>query len=218
MNYYFTQVASFSIVIPAIIGWARFHKINPAFYPFLFLIWIGLINETISTTLVHFGYYNIVNFNVYLIIEALLILWQFKSWQLFSPDSKSFQLAIFVIPLIWLIENIFISKISSGFNSYSKIIFSLVFVFMSISMINKILMKERQNLLKHSTFLICIGFVFMFTYSLLVEIFLVYGLKMSLNFQSNLNHIFSFMNLFCNIIYAFAILWMTKRQAFTLQF
>ena len=72
--------------------------------------------------------------------------------------------------------------------------------------------------MKNSSFIICCGFIVMLTYTLLTEMFYAYGLELSDAFTQNLNYIFIFMNLFSNVIYALAILWMPKRQAFTLQY
>ena len=47
-------VFSFSIAIAAIIGWIRFKKINPAYYPFVICIWIGLLNEILSYIVIQY--------------------------------------------------------------------------------------------------------------------------------------------------------------------
>ena len=84
-------------------------------------------------------------------------------------------------------------------------------------MINNLIIREKE-LLKHPVFWICIGVVVFFTYFILVEIFWIYGLSTNIQFGGKVYAILSWVNLICNLIYAVAILWMRKRQAFSVQF
>ena len=117
-----------------------------------------------------------------------------------------------------MLESILVTRIYLEFNSYFRIFYSLILVLSSVSMINQILMKEREKLAKNPTFIICIAFIFALTYSLLIELFFVYHLQLSATFNTNLHYIFIVINLFSNLLYFLAILWMPKRQAFTLQY
>ena len=83
MSYELNAIISLTIGIGPIIGWVRFHKIDPAFLPFLLLLTIGFLNEVVSIILMKYGYTNIINFNSFKIIESVLLLWQFKNWKLF---------------------------------------------------------------------------------------------------------------------------------------
>jgi hypothetical protein len=218
MKFYLPFILSALIVIPAIIGWVRFHRISSAFLPFLILTWVGALNELLNFSLVVFlRQYNIVNTNLYQITEALLILWQFKRWRLFSNDKIYKSLFVSFIAA-FLIENLIASKIYLGFNSYFHIFYSFIIVLLSIHMMNHILMKEKGLLLKNPIFIICSVFIIIFTYTVLVETFWAYGLRMSGAFRVKLQNIFVFINLLCNIIYTLAIVWMPKRQAFTLRY
>ena len=208
MNYYVSYILSLLIIIPATIGWVRFKKISPAYVPFLLWLSLGFLNETVSFVLVIvLRQYNIVNSNIYLLLESLLILWQFNRWHLFEKRVSYILFVVFFI-IVWLIENLFISKLYLGFNSYFHIIYAFIIV----------LMRERNSLLKSPEFMLSALFVILFTYGVLVETFWTYGLKMSSEFSKNMQHIFVFINLFCYVIFALVILWMPKRQAFTLQF
>jgi hypothetical protein len=217
MNIYVTYILNFSIIIGAIVGCMRFRRIHPTYYPFIFLIWIGFLNEIISTILVFSGYYNIVNFNIYNLVESLLITWQFYRWRLFDDNRRFYHAMLLTFSFSWLLDILFISGFSH-FNSYFRIFYSFAMILMSINMINRMLFKERINFLKNPVFLICSGFIIFFTLTVTTEAFYVYGLKLSHEFQSSVNHILVSANLFCNLIYALAILWMPRRQVFSLQY
>ncbi len=217
MNPYIGYIFNFSIIIGAIIGCIRWNRIHPAYHPFLFLIWTGTINEIISTSLVLSGYYNIVPFNIYNLVESLLATWLFFRWHLFDGKPKLYHVLLLTFSVAWLLDIIFISGFTH-FNSYFRIFYSFVLILMSINMINRMLFKERVNFLRNPIFLICSGFIIFYTLTVLTEAFYVYGLKLSLAFQANITYILMSTNLFCNLIYALAILWMPRRQAFSLQY
>ena len=101
---------------------------------------------------------------------------------------------------------------------YYLILYSFILVLFSIHTINGILIRERKNILKNPIFLICTAFVIYFTFRVLVYTSWMYGLSMSNEFNIKVNFILESMNLFANLIYALAILWMPTKHRFTLQF
>lgn len=210
-------IFSFSIVFAAIIGWIRYKKINPAYYPFIYCIWIGFINEIISYVATRAGYSTAVNNNIYVLIEALLFTWQFKRWGLFQQHQSLFIIILTLFGSIWCIENFYISKITS-IRSEFRIVYSFAIVLMSISQLNAILVREKKDLLKNPITLICVGFILFYTYKVLVESFWVYGLNNSRDFRNNVYLILAYINLICNLIYALAVLWMPTKHRFSLPF
>src|SRR5688572_2083001 len=87
MNYTLAVLFSFSIAIAALIGLVRFEKISPVYYPFLFCTWLALLNEIINYILARATGNNIININIYVLLEAILITWQFKKWGLFYGST-----------------------------------------------------------------------------------------------------------------------------------
>lgn len=217
MNYTLIVIFSFSIFIAVIISIVRFRFISRSFYPFVYCLWIGLINEGISYFITLSGHTNAVNNNIYILIESILIVWQFKRWGLFRRRRYLFGLIIFLFIGVWLIENFIVSHITL-IGSYFRVTYSFIIVLLSIHLINELIVKERGNLLKNAIFLFCVTFVIYYTYKVFVEIFWLYGLNSSKNFRIRVYDILAYINLLSNLIYALAILWIPKRQKFTLPF
>ena len=215
MNSTLIVIFSFSIAIGAIIGWIRFQKINPAYYPFLYFIWIGFLNEIISYIITHKGYSSAINNNIYVLAESLLIAWQFKNWGLFQRPKYLFIAILFSFAFFWIIEGFFVEGIKYAI-PYFRIVYSFVIVLISINMLNKQLVRERKNILKNSIFLICIAFVIYFTYKVIIWSFWVYGLSLSKQFMKNLSAIISYINLLTNLTYTLAVLWMPTKHRFSL--
>ena len=218
MNYYLVKALDLLIIIPAIIALLRVSKINSVFYPFLYSIWLGTLENVFSSIIVEFDYYNTIDFNIWLLLNAYVVLWLFKNWNLFDRSRKLYGFLIFLVTIVWTVETIFLSKLAEGFNSYFRILFSFMVILMSINTINSLLMRERKPLLKNPVFLICSTFVLFNTIAVVAEAFFASNLQLGDQFRINMDRIIVFTSLLCNLIYALAILWMPKRQAFILQY
>jgi hypothetical protein len=213
MNYYIATIFSFTIVIAAIIGWIRYSKMDPAFYPFLFLVSIASINEVISFIVIQNRHSNAVNANIYSLAESLLICWQFKKWKLFSRKESLFYIIVSLLIACWLFENFYLSSIFL-FDSYFNITYGLVICFMSMRLINQMVLVDKTNLQSNPIFLICFCFSVFYMYSSLIEIFWIWGLGGSKSFRLNIYRIFSYINLFSNLTYAIAMLWIPRKRKF----
>jgi hypothetical protein len=217
MGFYTAVFLSSSIFIAGVIALIRFGRIGRVYYPFIFLIWLGCINETISYILVFNNMYNVVNGVIYDLLESLLLLWFFNNLGVF--EGKKW-LLYFFIPLFigtWSYESFFAENFGHSLNTYFNIVYSFSIVLLSISAINDVLFREKE-LVKNSIFLACTGILIFFTYKTVTEAFTLFGLSESMEFGINVFIIQCFINLFCNLIYAIAITWMNKKDAFTLQF
>jgi hypothetical protein len=217
MDYILVRVFSYSIVPAAILGLIRCRRIDPAYYPFLFLVWLGLIAEAVSDYVMGKGYSNAPSTNIYVLIESLLTVWLFKNLGLFERKPLTFYiLGIFFI-VVWLIDNFILSGFKSSFCSYFIICFSFAAVMMSVSMINMLIARIKKSLLRNGAFLICVGFILYHTCSALVEIFWVYGLQSSPDFRIAVYRILGYINLVVNLIYALAVLWIPRKHGYLLQ-
>lgn len=215
INYKFIAFASYSIVIAAIIGLIRFRRIHRTYQPFIFIILSAVLNEIVSSTLIRLHQSNAVSTNLFGLVEIILWLWQFKRWGAFS--KRAWQYPSLLIPLcaVWITENIILGKLFT-FSSLFAIAYSFVLVFLSINQVNKQIVEEKKNLLTNPKFLICSGTIIFYTYRILVESFYLLELPQSDDFLSNVFTILAFVNLFVNLLFALAVLWIPTRQRFSL--
>lgn len=215
MKFTLVDLFSFSILIAAIIGWVRFSKINSAYYPFIYCIWVALVNEILGYFLIYNGISNAINNNVYVLIEAVLITWQFQRWGIFQRIKPVAIILIFILIISWAIEAFLIKGIKYNI-SYFRIGYSFAIVLMSINMLSDLITKDRKSIVKNSTFLICTGFILYFTFKVLTGVFWLYGLGQNQEFRKSIVWILIYFNLIANLIYALAVLWMPTKQRFTL--
>ena len=214
-SFIFSIVLNHSIIIAAIIGMVRFRYIIRNFYPFLFIIWLGLINESLSLVMIFSTRNNAINSNVFVVLEYLLILFQFYKWN--GGDSRKYYFLACLGLIVWIADNFIINTITQN-NSLFRSIYSLIIVFFSINQVNKIMIYEKGILIKNAMFIICITFLFYYGCKTFVEAFNVFHLGLSNLFLWNLWIILYFVNVIANVLYALALLCIPTKQEFTLPY
>lgn len=212
MNFYVLLLFSASVFIAGIIGLIRFRRIEPRYYPFLFFIWAGCINELITILLIMKGKSNYINNNIYVLSAALLIFWFFKENGTFVKAKMLFYTLLTMLLALWVAESFFIKDIVKEISSYFRIVSSFIIILLSISTINSILIDVSGRIIKNPMFLISLAFLFYFTYKVLIEAFWIYGLESSEDFRILVYDILAYINLITNLTYALAVLWIPKKQ------
>jgi hypothetical protein len=216
MSFELNAVFSLTIGIGAITGWIRYRKTDPAFIPFILLLSAGFLNEVISILVVRAGYTNTVYYNVFSLAEGLFITWQFRKWKLFEKKTCIFYLLTGALTALWLAESL-MRNILQLYNSIFIISFSVLTITMSIHMINRLIFREPVRLYHNSAFLVCLGWLIYFTYSVLVETFWLYGLNQGRFFRIRIYEILAYINLFTNLVFVLAAIWMPLRRQYILQ-
>ncbi len=206
---------TFSIALPGIAGIIRFRQILWDYYPFLFLIFLGLANELVSIISIHISGTNAINGNVYVLLEYILLLYQFLKWN--SLTIRMLRLMAIAGILLWITDNFIFSQIVQN-NSLFRSCYSLAIVFLSIDRLNKLLIYEKGALLKNATFLICVTFLIYYGCKAFVEAFNAFHLGLSHMILWNLWIILYFVSAIANIFYAIAILCIPRKREFILPY
>ena len=210
MNHSQVVLFSATIVIPAIAGIIKFRSTERIFYPFIIFLWVATLNEMISYIASLLGYSTTLNNNIYILAEALLILWQFKEWEIFQSYKKVYSILALTLVAVWLFDNSNIEKLGS-ITSPFRLLYSFMIVLMSIHTNNSLVFASKKNLLKNPLFIICCGFTIYFTYKILIEVFWIYGLNSTRNFRIGVYEILTWINALINILYLVALLCIPKK-------
>jgi hypothetical protein len=215
--------SAFSIFIAGIIGLIRFRKINKSYWPMIFVVWLACINEIISFCLFKNNLSTAINNNIYVLMEAMVLLFLFRNFGIFNRRKWLFWTVCGGLAALWLWENFIGGKIWC-ISSWFRIVSSFIIVLTSIDAISKLMVFGSEeffiirgrSLFANAAFLICIGTIIFFTFKLLVEIFWFYGLNGSEIFRVKLYDILTYINLSVNLIYALAVLWAPPKQRYTM--
>ncbi len=205
------ELMVFSILLPAVAAVIRYKVVLKDFRPFFWLLWLGVLNETISLFSVYTIRSNMVNSNIYVFVEYCLILLLYYRWS--ESGSRKFAVLGVLGLLVWVTDNIVIHRITAN-NSLFREFYSFVIVFLSIEVIFRILVYETSAVYRNAMFLVAVAFVFYFGFKAYVESFNVLHIGLSRETLIGLWKFLYFVNVVANLIFTTAVLCMPKKQKF----
>jgi len=213
MNMYF--ILSMSIAFSVIIGIVRWKVIDPSYYPFIYNICIAMLVEIINA-LHTYSSGTIKTLNIFSLIDFILFAWLFHNWGLFNHNRKRFLLIISAFIMAWIIITFFITGFSNINNPF-LLIYSFALIFFSVTTFNKIVVQQRINIFTNARFWICMGIIIFYSFFMLTRATDLSGgvLHLSKPFKMNLQNIVTYSNLFVNLLYAVAVIWVPRKKNIT---
>lgn len=210
-------ILDYNIFVPTTVALIRWKAVDRIYRPVFILLCLGATNEMISDFFRKKFHTNAPSANIYTLFETIIYLWIFSRLGSLK-GKKNLTLLLGVLTLVtWLADGLFIDDISKDYFSYSNICHGFMVTLLSISSMNEILLTEKQ-ITTSSMFWVFIGTIVFNTYLIIVEMFWIYGLHSINQFAGSVYSIQSWVDVFCNLIFAMAILWMPRKQAYSLQF
>jgi hypothetical protein len=194
-----------SIFFAAFIALYRFRKLSSEWLPVMLLVSLAAVNEVISIYHIRHKEGTNINNNIYVLLEALLILWHFKKAGIFTYGPRIFIVLFYCTLFTWAMEIFFISGLDKWYPMF-RILSAMMVVGICIYYINILAVFSRSALYKDAHFIIAIAFLLFFSAKVITEIFWISGQHGSIVFQVNIFDIFLYINLFVNILYAIALL------------
>ena len=215
LNYTFSIVIAFTIVIAAVVGIFRFRTIEEAYKPFFYYAWLNLANQILNEILIYTTGSNVVNANIYVFFEAVLFLWLYFNLKVLRSKVALFWITM-VFASIWVADNLILHKLTTV-NSLYRIVYSFVLIFLSIGLLNRIILSHTGDIRKHAGFLISVGVLIFYSFKAVVEVFYFVRLDASDQFYNRVFQIMILVSLVVYLIYGLAALCIPKKQRFTLQ-
>lgn len=217
MNYALIGILSYSILPAACICLLRYTVIVKIYRPFIWLVCLSLLNEVLSSVLIHYYKSNAFNNNCFILIEWWLYIAQFIQWHPKRKERIFYIITGCILTIVWLYDNLWYGSIWR-FNSWFRICYSFALVFMAINQMNALIVAERKNILNDARFLICTGIIIYFCYKAIVEIWYLLHLYTSKEFETVLFIIPVIVNVLSNSIYTIASLCLPRKQKFSLPY
>jgi hypothetical protein len=215
MNYFAVFIVSaFSIALPAIAAALRIKRLQGRFMALAVLLWAGLINETISYLAIARHGNNSINSNIYTLAEFLIMLWLFyRAGE--NRAKKYFLVAAWAGTVVWMVTVFELHSIMVH-NTLSRVLSSLVIVYLSIDKISETIFNEPGNRRKPLLWL-WFSFFTYYAYQAFISIFEIFPMGISNEFYLRLYLILSVINFLINLVYTAVILWIPKQTGFTLR-
>lgn len=207
---------SLSIIIPLIVGLVRFRRIGQVYRPFFYLIVLDVVAELVSGYLIKVVHVsNAISSNVFVLLEWVLIWWQFYVWN--SHPRRELLMAILLFPIaIWFTEDLVFGHIKD-FPPYFRVFSAFLIVMLSVNKINFMITHDDRKLYANPIFLICIAFIIFYIYRIIFK----WAYQTSMNGATETTNIIimlnGWFNAFTNIIFAIALLRIPRPPKFTLR-
>jgi hypothetical protein len=207
-----TFLFSLTILLPAIIGILKYGGSDRSFRPFLWYIFISCLNEVwVGLHLVEqSNEWQIFNWHIFNLFECFILLMQFHLWGRFRRNNGLFIMAVAFLAAFWVGENIVFSKLFV-YNTYFLVIYSFVLVLLSINTINYVVVNHHQSLFRNGMFIICVGMLIFFIYTMIIFTFLTAEKSFNKTYLVNIFNIRVYINALVNIIYASGIYFIPRK-------
>ncbi len=206
-------ILSLSISLTVIIGVVRFKNIDKAYYPFIYLSFVSLIVELLSTYFSKQRNYEIVTvvINIFDFIEFFLLTWLYHNWGLFNFDKKIFILISSSIFLSWVVLTFFVEGIKSP-SLYFTAIYCTTLLIFTVTVFNKFVIPDRKELHKNPMFWIVCGNIIFFLFYLLIQSANISLFNETKDLRKNLYRIVIYTNFIVNLMYAVGAICIPKKK------
>jgi len=208
MFYWISVFMSFSVCIAAVIAAVRIRNLDPVYLPFILCIWIGTINELISFVLAQNGYANIANNNIYILIEGILLLWQFKRWKIIN--SRVFPTLVLLLAGTWFYEIHNLHALQNLHYCY-RLLYAAIMVICCINFNNKLIISHANALVTNPGFLISTGYILYFIPKIVADTYWLYNANSSIEFLTAVFWVMATTNLLINLLFITAIIWIPRK-------
>jgi hypothetical protein len=213
MNYFlFATISAFSICLPTTTALIRCKQIPDRYQPFLLILLLGLLNEGLSFILIRLYHNNLINSNIYTLLEYLLYVWFFLK---LNPLTKlSIIVSVISGILIWVLDNLWLHSLMNS-NSFFRIFASLLIIWFSIDKLSRLTFNRFTTHYKKTDLLLCFSFLAYFTFRAFIHVFKQFSTSQATNFHIDLWVLLSALNILVNISFFIAILWIPRQQPTT---
>lgn len=89
---------------------------------------------------------------------------------------------------------------------------SFAIVLMSLTLMARLLFSDGDRLLRRTAFFLCFGFTVYYTYAVLTEACLAFEISQQVLVRLHIYQVLIYINLFTNLFYVMAIIWMPHRN------
>ncbi|WP_343670416.1 hypothetical protein [Chitinophaga sp.] len=200
------------VIIPLVIGLIRFNKTVTSYQPFLLLLALAFVSESISFICIEvLNTSNAIPFNLYGLAECMVILYQFYVWGFLKRKVRLYIVLATGLAAGWITENLLLAQIEN-FSPVFRVTYAFIVVLLSINEINFLIVQDNKNLLRNSRFLICMGFIIIFIYQIIYEASFFVGSDTILTLK--IVFMFNYINAFVNLIYVLAVLFIPVKTAY----
>lgn len=144
---------------------------------------------------------------IFMLFEFIILIIILKS---ISKSNNYAKIIAFSGVVIWLIENIFLTKIYES-EKYFNVIASIILFIISIYSLTTKLNKNYKSFFKEADIVIVISILFNFSFRIVFE-FLFYNYEDSMSIMKSISEIYIFVNFITNILFIYCLACIKKTK------
>lgn len=214
MPYVLSVIMALSILLPALTGVSRFKVLQLDDKLFIGIIWLGSINELLSLMMIRVEGTNAVTFNLYVLLECLLLTLLFFRWHGRRGALRTGVIFASLV-LVWLTDNVYNNNISNFYGFFS-VYYSLIMMYYSIRHISYVVAFEAEDLLRNGRFIAATTLLVYFSIKAFTDTFFIMDLGISTALAQKILFVSLAINTVCNLLYVYAIICMRGKTEYTL--
>jgi hypothetical protein len=209
-------ILSLSVLIPFLTGLVKYKKLN---YDLAYLVLIcgfAFAVELVRVILLLGGERSFAPYNLFILGNFLFYSILFNRWGLFSSNQMIFQTILVLMILIWVFDMF----IFNGFMFHQRpvifrLIYSAVLSAFATGVINILITKSRDQLLKSPIFIVCCCVVVYFLVNIIIESFsLPKFSEGSIGYKIGKFGIRTYLNPIIYLVYTLVFLWAPTKKNF----
>lgn len=199
--YNLSIISAFSVLLPlAAAIWKR-QVIWRKFSLLVLLLLIGGLNDLASYLVIERHGNNMVNSNVYQLVEFVLLVWLFKKWP--SNRQNYFHSIILCIGILLWISNFCILHSFRENSAVFRVFGSILLVFVCVNQINYTIL-NRENSIIFPRMLIKVGFALYFLYKAFIASFELFPIPIHFPYYAQLWYIQCGISILLNVLITIA--------------
>ena len=144
---------------------------------------------------------------IFMLFEFIILITILKS---ISKSNNYTKIISFSGVVIWLIENIFLTKVYES-EKYFNVIASIILFIISIYSLTTKLNKNYKSFFKEADIVIVISILFNFSFRIVFE-FLFYNYEDSMSIMKSISEIYIFVNFITNILFIYCLACIKKTK------
>jgi len=208
------------IAFPLLLGLYRIKKIDIAFFPFIAILACGLLAECLRFFQIWLYFNqgvktNFIIYNVYILVIAFLYLQLFYNWGTIGTKKWVLYFMWGLLFAVWLLDHVLLGPQRIFIlTAIFRMTYSSLLCLLAIHQINRLIVNEKQSLLKNPKFLICISVLLFFVLYIIQESVILFDPKISKAFFKAIFIIRSRISTFIYLLFFLAILWIPPKKIF----
>jgi hypothetical protein len=202
--YDYSVISGFSIVPAALVGAFRFNRTDESFRPLLYVIWLGALNEFVSSFLLFSKHTNNLNSNIFVLLDFMLIYNLFRNWGIHQKRTFLYKILGSLVIIVWITDNLILSNLHT-LNSLYRFCYSFVLIFLTIDQLNYVLITVPRKVVLNPRFIICICLLAFYVYKVFLEVIYVTELEFSRVLSTRVYFVYLSINLLCNLFFILAL-------------